>query len=212
MEACGPPGDAFLIQDSRRQVYRSAHTELHYLGEARPNSEIDVTALKQALPSFNLGHDAWGVVDPRALRGLVRDNVRVIWIHHDPAPQDTAVTPAIQQYMRDQTGDIKRRGELVSRLARQYHPDMFGQGGSQIAIALVLDSKEQVVAHAAHSGESGANDGVYQGVSASGESCLNTLTRLLPTYRNAHWSQSGCTFERPNVIIYWGVPLLPLTR
>jgi len=198
----GPPMDVFLIADAKLRVYRSSEATLYYLGNARPSSEISIADLKSAAPFVDPSHDGWLVVNPRALRGLVRDNVRLIWIHHDPQPQDTAMAPAIRQ----NTSDINRRGELVRTLARQYHPEMFGQGRSQVAIALVLDSHETVVAHAARASEARASDGVY----ASGESCLDVLNRLIPQYKTAQWSQSGCTVERGmKVVVYWGQLMKP---
>ena len=197
----GPPMDAFLVADANLRIYRFGLTTLYYLGGARPTSEIDVADLKSAAPFVDPAHDGWLVVDPRALRGLIRDNVRVIWIHHDPALQDTVVPAPTQQYLRDQTPKLEQRAELVRRLARQFHPAMFGQQESQIAIALVLDSRENVLSHAARAGEARTTEGLY----TSGESCLDVLTRLLPQYKSAQWLQSGCAGDtQPNVIVYWG--------
>ena len=202
LEPSGPPMDVFLVADAKLEVYRSSVATLYYLGTARPASEIGVDDLKSAAPFFNPGSDGWLVVDPRALRGLVRDNVRVIWIHHDPTPQDTAVTPQTRQHLSEQ----HVAGELVRRLARRYHPEMFGQTGSQIAIALVLDSHENVVAHAARAGEARTPDGLY----TTGESCLEVLWRLIPQYAKAQWSQSGCAGDtQRNVIVYWAKLLQP---
>ena len=202
----GPPMTVYLIGDASLRVYRISSETLYYLRNARPTSEIDAADLKSAAPFVDPGHDGWLVVDPRALRGLVRDNVRVIWIHHDPAPQDTVVPALIQQSLRDQTPEHERRVELVRRLARQFHPEMFAQRGSQIAIALVLDPRENILAHAASAGEARGSDGIY----ASGESCLDVLNRLIPQYKTAQWSQSGCAGDpQRNVIIYWGQLLKP---
>lgn len=88
LEASGPPMQAFLIADASLQVYRASLTTFNYLGQAgpRPHNAIDAPELKRVLPDFDSDHDAWVVVDPDALRGLVRENVRVIWIHHEPQP------------------------------------------------------------------------------------------------------------------------------
>src|SRR2546425_1875759 len=117
LEPSGPPMDAFLVHESRLSVYRGTLTTLNYLGNggSRPNQDIDVAELKQALPSFSPGHDGWGVVDPRGLRGLVRDNVRVIRINHDPQPQDTTRQSSGALSVKE----IDRRAEHVRRLARQ---------------------------------------------------------------------------------------------
>ena len=203
----GPPMNLYLIGDANLRVYRISGETLYYLGSARPTSEIDAAALKSAAPFVAPFDDGWLVVDPRALRGLVRDNVRVIWIYHDPAPQDTVVPAPIQQSLRDQTPELERRAKLVRRIARQFHPEMFRQRESQIAIGVVLDSRENVLAHAARDGEARGSDGLY----VSGESCLDVLHRLIPQYSTAQWSQSGCAgdAQRRNVIVYWAQLLKP---
>ena len=201
----GPPMDVFLIADAKLRVYRSSEATLYYLGNARPSSEISIADLKSAAPFVDPSHDGWLVVNPRALRGLVRDNVRVIWIHHDPEPQDSSLSPTVQQELRAQTGEIDRRAQQVRGLARQYHPEVYGCPASQTAVALVLDSGDRVLAHAAKTGEARGADGFY----ADGEDCRQVLERLLPEYRDRAWSSSGCTgdAEQHNVIVYWAVLL-----
>ena len=100
LEPSGPPMQVFLIADASLQVYRVSLTTLNYLGQAgpRPHKAIDGLDLKRVLPSFDPGHDAWMVVDPEALRGLVRDNVRVIWIHHEPERGDSIVDERTQAH------------------------------------------------------------------------------------------------------------------
>jgi TonB family protein len=196
LEPNGPPMNAFLIHDSRLHVYRGSLTTLDYLGPEgnRPDNEIELAELQRALPSFRPGHDGWGVVDPRGLRGLVRDNVRVIRINHDPETQDTA---AWSNGLSMQ--EMNRRAEQLRRLARQYHPEMMGRSGSPSAIALVLNSHEQVVAHAASADEP-----------VGRVSCIDALTRLVPQYKNAQWSHTGCAIEeQSNLIVYWGELLKP---
>jgi hypothetical protein len=85
LEPSGPPMQAFLIADASLQVYRASLTTFNYLGQAgpRPHKAIDVAEVQRVLPGFDPGHDAWMEVDPDVLRGLVRENVRVIWIHHE---------------------------------------------------------------------------------------------------------------------------------
>jgi len=209
LEPSGPPMDAILVHDARLQVYRGTLTTLNYLGEAgaRPDKSIDVAELKEAVPSFDPGHDGWGVVDPRALHGLVRDNVRVIWIHHDPQPQDTAQgTPGGLD-----SAEVIRRAERVRRLARQYHPEVFGRGTAPTAVALVMDARGSVLGHAARTRYARGAD--VRTVDSVVEDCLEVLTRLVPRFKDAQWSQSGCTNDpQPNVVIYWGIPLVPLNR
>jgi len=197
LEPSGPPMQVFLIVDARLLVYRSSVTTLNYLGDAgpRPHSAIDVADLKRVLPAFNPERDTWVVVDPQALRGLVRDNVRIIWIRHEPEDGDPNRRRAESRATRH------KRAEQVVQLARQYHPEVFGRPGSQTAVALVLDANRRVLAHAAKAGEARAADGRY----LNGESCLDVLHRLIPAYKSAQWSVSGCAgvAGQPNVIVYW---------
>jgi len=205
LDPSGPPADAFLIHDARLQVYRVTLTTLDYMGATggRPSKDIEVADLQRALPSFNPGHDGWGVVDPRGLRGLVRENVRVVWIHHDPQRQDTGqARPSGLS-----SAEMIRRAEQVRRLARQYHPAMFGRGTAPTAIALVMDASGTVLSHAARTRDAGGAD--VRMVDGH-EDCLEVLTRLVPRFKDAQWSQSGCANDaQPNVVIYWGIVLHP---
>jgi TonB family protein len=190
-ERSGPPVDVYLIHDSKLRVLQSAVI-------TPGGGSIGIPELRSAFEDYNPGHDAWGVIDPRGLHGLVRDNVRVIYMHHDPQAYESS-----RQAVEDQ-------GDRVRRLAREYHPEVFRQVGSKVAIALVLDAQNRVLAHAAKTGEARGPDGLYY----SGEDCRQVLERLVPQYHNTRWSVSGCAdYGHPmDVIVYWGVPLLPLTR
>lgn len=201
LEPSGPAMDAYLIHDSRLQVYQSGLVTMYYLNGKRPIAEIGMAELRQVLPSYNL-NDGWAVIDPRGLRGVVRDNVRVIRVYHDPQPQDTishaSNGPSVEE--------MNQRAAQVRRLARASHPEVFGRAGAQTAVALVMDSPGQLLAHAASTHEARTADGR----AVSGESCLDVLTRLLPAYKSAQWTQSGCAGDpQPNVIVYWGIVLHP---
>ena len=202
LEASGPAMDAFLIHDSRLHVYRSSLVTMYYLNGARPKAEIGMRELAQVLPSFSL-NDGWAVIDPRGLRGLVRDNVRVIRINHNPQPQDTTQgTPGGVS-----SAEVIRRAEQVRRLARQYHPEVFGRGTAPTAVALVMDARGSVLGHAARKYARGAEVRTVDGVV---EDCVEVLTRLVPQFKDAQWSQSGCTNDpQPSVVIYWGIVLHP---
>src|SRR6266496_6059887 len=202
LEPSGPPMDAFLVHDSRLNVYQGSLTTLDYLGPggSRPSKQIDVAELQRALPSFNPGHDGWAVIDPRDLRGLVRGNVRVIRINHNPQPQDTAPgTPGGLD-----SAEVIRQAEQVRRLARQYHPEVFGRGTAPTAVALVMDARGNVLGHAARAHYARGAD--VRTANSVVEDYLEVLTRLLPRFKDAQWSQSGYTNDpQPNVIIYWGI-------
>ena len=202
LDPSGPSMDAFLVHDSRLQVYRSSLVTMYYLNGERPNDEISLKELQHVLPSFSL-HDGWAVIDPRGLRGLVRDNVRVIRINHDPQPPDTAQgTPRGVD-----TAEVIRQAEQVRRLARQYHAEVFGRGTAPTAVALVMDARGTVLGHAASIRDArGADVRMVDGH----EDCLDVLTRLVPRFKDAQWSQTGCTNgPQPNVVIYWGIVLRP---
>jgi len=200
LEPSGPSMDAFLVHDSKLQVYRTSLVTMYYLNGKRPDAKIGVAALRNVLPAFNPGHDGWGVLDPRGLQGLVRDNVRVIRINHDPQPQDTAqgTSGGVDSV------EVIRRAEQVRRLARQYHPEVFGRGTARTAVALVMDARGSVLGHAASTRDArGADVRTVDGVV---EDCLEVLTRLVPRFKDAQWSQTGCTNDpQPNVVIYWGI-------
>ncbi len=202
LEPTGPAMDAYLIHDSRLHVYRSSLVTMYYLNGERPNAEIGMRELQQVLPSFSL-NDGWAVIDPRGLRGLVRDNVRVIRINHNPQPQDTAQgTPGGLD-----SAEVIRQAEQLRRLARQYHPEVFGRGTARTAVALVMDTRGSVLGHAARTGARGADVRTVDGLV---EDCLEVVTRLVPRFKDAQWAQSGCTNDpQPNIVIYWGIVLHP---
>jgi len=84
----GPAVDVWFGHDSGRRV-----THVARLVEAA--TTIDAARIKRVFPGFRPGNDGWGVVSRRALQGLVRENVRVIWVNLDhtgagPTPPDTS--------------------------------------------------------------------------------------------------------------------------
>ena len=134
----------------------------------------------------------------------MRDNVRVIRINHNPQPHDTVPgTPGALD-----SAEVIRRAEQVRRLARQYHPEVFGRGTAPTAVALVMDARGSVLGHAARTRYArGADVRTVDGVV---EDYLEVLTRLVPRFKDAQWLQSGYTNDsQPNVVIYWGIVLHP---
>jgi beta-lactamase regulating signal transducer with metallopeptidase domain len=84
----GPAVDVWFGHDSRLRVTHVARL----VESAKP---IQAARIKAVFPNFRPGTDGWGVVSRRALQGLVRDNVRVIWVNLDrtgatPTPPDTS--------------------------------------------------------------------------------------------------------------------------
>jgi beta-lactamase regulating signal transducer with metallopeptidase domain len=121
----------------------------------------------------------------------------------EPRPQDAI--PRLPS--QTQIEEMQARGDQVRRLARQYHPEVYGHPGSPTAVALVMDSHDKVLAHAAETDQARGPDGRYR----TGETCMDVLTRLLPEYRDAHWSQSGCADDggQRNVVVYWAIVMPP---
>ncbi len=210
----GPALDAYLIHDAKLRVYQATLIE-------RGHDEIGVRDLRRAFAAYDVGHDGWVVVDRSALQGIVRPNVRVISLHHDPQPQDTM--PSLEdrldalreQAVRvqanmavvradsgvrlqlEQTLEQVRWNQRMSALqdfARESEPAAFA--GAHDAIAVVVDADYKTVAHA--SGDRQPSD----------RSCLDVLKRLLPAYRDTEMPASGCmsmnTDPKGRVLLYWG--------
>jgi beta-lactamase regulating signal transducer with metallopeptidase domain len=208
----GPPLDAYLIHDAKLRVYQATVTQ-------RGHEQIGTIDLRRAFATYDVGHDAWMVVDRSALRGIVRDNVRVISLHHDPQPQDTL--PSLEDRLNevreqarrlqpnmalstveadsgiirhlDQTLEQlrwKQRDDALRTLAQQSEPAAFA--GAANAIALIVDSDNQLIAHASGTLEPGHR------------SCADDLVRLLPAFRNARFPISGCLITNKRVLVYWG--------
>jgi len=207
----GPALDAYLIHDAKLRVYQATLTQ-------RGHDEIGAIDLRRAFAAYDMGHDGWVMVDRRALKGVVRDNVRVISLHHDPQPQDTMpsiedrldavreqanrMQPAVadtvfvslqstlEQLRSKQRDDA--RDDAIRTLAHQSEPAAFA--GARNAIAIIVDSENQLVAHASGTHEPGSG------------SCDEALARLLPAYRNARFQISGCmiTAKDGPVVVYWG--------
>jgi len=201
----GPALDAYLIHDAQLRAYQGTLTQ-------RGSDRIGAADLRRALPAYST-HDAWTVIDPATLRGIVRGNVRVIWVHHDPEPQDTMPTVEeqvrrLQPNMALSTVEVdsgvarqleqkleqlrwQQRDEALRALARQSEPAAFA---AHTAIALIVDSENRLVAHTSGIEEPGRR------------SCVDVVKRLLPAYRNTQFAISGCMITDPKNggVVYWG--------
>ena len=210
----GPALDAYLIHDAKLRVYQATLTQ-------RGHDEIGATDLRRAFAAYDMGHDGWVVLDRNALKGVVRDNVRVISLHHDPQAQDTM--PSLEDRLDDvreqarrlqsnmalstieaDSGVIrhldqtleqlrwKQRDDAIRALAQQSEPAAFA--GARDAIAIIVDSENRLVAHASGAREPGDR------------LCSEVLTRLLPAYRTTRFPMTGCmiTEKQGRVVVYWG--------
>ena len=208
--------DAYLIHDARFRVYQATLTQ-------RGHDEIGNTDLRRAFAAYDMGHDGWVVVDRDSLQGIVRANVRVISLHHDPQPQDT--TPSLEDRLNQSllqarpsairlqegmglstidsgiTLQLEQRLEQLRWAQRDDELRTLAQQSEQAAfagagdaIALIIDSDNRLVAHASGTREPGDR------------LCSDVLTRLLPAYRNTRFPISGCLYTQKEgrVTVYWG--------
>jgi TonB family protein len=72
-EPSGPPVDVWFGHDLQGQVTQAA------MVTGTPD-DITSARIGSVFTTFRAGNDAWSVVDRRALQGLVRANVRVVWV------------------------------------------------------------------------------------------------------------------------------------
>ncbi len=130
-EQTGPPVDIWFGQDSRQRISHVART-------TNTAGEIGSDRIRSIFPLFRPGSDAWGTVDRRALNGLVRENVRVTWVHL------SASNGAVFQGSAPRTtSGISSR--QVSALVRQHFPALLGGREEPIYIWLVLDAAGRLV-------------------------------------------------------------------
>jgi len=217
----GPALDAYLIHDAQLRVYQGTLTQ--------PGREaIGATDLKRVFAAYDRERDGWGMVDRRDLKGLVRDNVRVFWLHHDPQPQDTM--PSIEERLNATMEQVQHTLEH----ARQMQPDMNATRARLDSVRSDLTARlEQMrenefvgaLKDLARASEPAAFAGNRSAVAvivdadkhliahasgsrqAENESCSDVLTRLLPAYKSVRFPTSGCILVADNqsqVIVYWG--------
>jgi hypothetical protein len=121
-QTSGPALDVWLGHDAQGRVIRAAQA-------ASSGRRMDSDQIRGALAEFRPGNDAWEVVDRAALRGVVRDNVRVVWVY----TTSSAFNPST---------------ELLRAAAARWEPTAFTNPRPLEAIALVFDTRDSVVAHA----------------------------------------------------------------
>ncbi len=121
-QTSGPALDVWLGHDTQGRVIRAAQA-------ASNGRRMDSDQIRGALAEFRPGNDAWEVVDRAALRGMVRDNVRVVWV-----------------YITSST--FNPSSEVLRAAAARWEPTAFTNPRPLEAIALVFDTRDSVVAHA----------------------------------------------------------------
>lgn len=217
----GPALDAFLIHDGTLRVYQGTLRE-------RGLDAITTRDLKQVFPSYDREHDAWGVVERPMLQGIVRDNVRVIWLHHDPQPQDTM--PSLEDRLETlQAQVLMEQQPYAVRLG----PDEMSTLETDSGITLQLNEeleqarwaqRDNALRKHAQQAEPAAFAGAHDAIALvidsdsrlvahtagtrepGDRSCSDVLTRLLPAYRSTRFPVSGClsTEKQGRVVVYWG--------
>lgn len=219
----GPALDAYLIHDAKLRVYQATLTQ-------RGHDEIGATDLRRAFAAYDVGHDGWVVVDRSALQGIVRDNVRVISLHHDPQPQDTM--PSLEDRLdalREQTqGILSHRPSAVS-VGPYKLSTLEADSGVRLQLEQTLEQlrwkqRDDALGTLAKQAEPAAFDGAANAIAlvvdvdnrliahSSGtlqpgqQSCRDALVHLLPAFQNTRFPISGCLIsdrQRP-VVVYWG--------
>ena len=180
-QSSGPPVDVWLAHDAQFHILDAARTAVG------SSNTVGSEQVQGVFKRFKPGDDGWGVVDRRTLKGLVRDNVRVISVH---VSQDSSRSG-------NSSGGFGQYGpdaDYLRLLAREYHPEVFSHPLPHAAVALVFDAEHRVVAHAA---------GVREPRDLW---CDDVVKRLVPALANSKWSSSGCADGgEPGeaVIVYW---------
>lgn len=212
----GPALDAYLIHDAALQVYQATVTP-------RGPEEIGATQLRRVFPAYRMGSDAWGMVDRRALEGIVRSNVRIIYVHHDPQPRDTMPTIEVRlQALREQALSHAKAVRLQPNMLTTLEAD--SQKIRQLNQALEQErwkQRDDALRTLAQQSEPAAFGGAGNAIGlildsenrllahASGtlepgkESCRDALMRLLPAYANTQFAVSGCQISEKRVVVYW---------
>ena len=130
-EQSGPPVDVWFGQDSRGRVSHVART-------TNTGGKIGSDRIRSIFPLFRPGNDAWGTVDRRALTGLVRDNVRVTWVHLSASNGEVSPDTA----MRTQSGNSSRQ---AAALVRQHFPDLLQGREVPVYIWVVLNAEGRLL-------------------------------------------------------------------
>jgi BlaR1 peptidase M56 len=128
-ESSGPALDVWFGHDSQLRVTHAAML-------AR-QPQISGEAIHHVFPDFRPGHDGWGVVDRLALRGLVRDNVRVVWVYLDAGQHDLS---ALEQHPEMTTLP------WVRDAIRRYFPEYIGHEPERpVDLVFIADPDKRVL-------------------------------------------------------------------
>ncbi len=127
-------------------------------------------------------------IDPRTDSVIARSD-RLTIARRNPNP---AAVPSSRTEPKDVYFDPS--GDVLTRLAHEFHPEAFVNPQQGTAIALVFNAQDQVVGHAA--GVRIADD----------RDCTDVVKRLLPAFRYRRFLSAGCADvmgQRGPVIVYW---------
>src|SRR6266498_2629161 len=145
-QPAGPPMDVILVHDARLQVSQGALVP-------RSSEAIDAE-IQKTFKGFTPFHDGWGVVSRIALQGIVRDNVRVIWVHHEPSSRDLS---ALQAHPEMVVLPWVRQALIA------YYPGLLTQRiGPPLQLWFVISSDKQVVRSVQRAGGDSARVGMRE--------------------------------------------------
>jgi len=145
-QPAGPPMDVILVHDARLQVSQGALVP-------RSSEAIDAE-IQKTFKGFTPFNDGWGVVSRTALQGIVRDNVRVIWVHHDPSTRDLS---ALQAHPEMVVLPWVRQALVAS------YPSLLAQrSGPPLQLWFVITSDKQVVRSVQRAGGDSARVGMRE--------------------------------------------------
>jgi beta-lactamase regulating signal transducer with metallopeptidase domain len=126
----GPPIDVILVHDARLQV------SMAWMG-TRTHDQIGAADIQQHFKGFTPGNDGWGMVDRRALQGIVRDNVRVIWVHHEPKSRDLS---ALQEHP-----EMVQLPWIRQSIIKYYPRLLTERSGPPVHLWFIADPRKQVL-------------------------------------------------------------------
>ncbi len=129
----GPPVDVWFGHDLQGRVSQTAMM-------TGTSGDVTTERIGSVFRAFRPGNDAWSVVDRRVLKGLVRDNVRVIWVSLDhagagPTPPDTS------------RGQWSQSARWAAVHVQRMFPEVLQGREEPVYVWLVFDDGGDLVAH-----------------------------------------------------------------
>jgi TonB family protein len=137
-EQSGPPVDVWFGHDSDLRVSHIART-------TNTAGEIGSDRIRSIFPVFQPGNDGWVAVNGRALKGLVRDNVRVTMVHLSASNGEVSPDTG-RRVMPVMGGMIDGSSRQAAVLVRQQFPQLLRGREEPVYVWIVLGANGQLVA------------------------------------------------------------------